>query len=106
MKEAVVITPQETGFGFRLAGIHQISSSINTLSSLLYKLVKEPKYIFLMIDERLIDEDNEEIIKELDETWPGIIVVLPMPKKSKVSEEDYISRIISKAVGYHIRLRE
>ncbi|MDH5721412.1 MAG: hypothetical protein OEZ13_12470 [Spirochaetia bacterium] len=104
MKESVVITPEESAFGFRLAGISHFSAAKENISELIRKISKEDKYSFVAVDERLIDDEVEEIINELEEKWDGVIVILPAPAQSEKSKEDYISKLVRKAIGYHVRL--
>ena len=64
----------------------------------------DPDNGLVIIDERLVQNSVEERIREREEGWPGILLVLPSPEKLPPEVEDYAARLIRRAIGYHVRL--
>ena len=104
MKKTAIITPAQASFAFRLAGLNQIQCETGELFELVVRLVESDEYIFIVIDERLLDIESETKLVEIKERWSGAIVILPPPAGGVLLEEDYVSRIVRKAIGYHVRL--
>ena len=52
----------------------------------------------------LLPEIGEERLHEVEEGWPGVLVVLPAPDGSGVGE-DYATRLIRRAIGYQVKVR-
>jgi V/A-type H+-transporting ATPase subunit F len=67
--------------------------------------MNEPDYGLVVIDERLIAGMTEDRLRELEQAWNGILLVLPSPVKPPAEVEDYAARLIRRAVGYHVRLK-
>ena len=44
------------------------------------------------------------LLRELEQAWNGVLLVLPSPEKPPAEVEDYAARLIRKAIGYHVRL--
>ena len=57
----------------------------------------------IIIDERLTRGINTEKLREMEERWYGVLLILPAPERVG-EEEDYAVRLIRKAIGYHVRL--
>lgn len=104
MKKIVFITPSDAEFGFGLTGVRQLLSDRESLSGSLNSVTSEDETGMVIVDERLINSENEEHIKELEKTWSGILLVLPSPERPGAEVEDYASRLIRRAIGYHVRL--
>ncbi len=98
------ITSPASGAGFRLAGIDQRLAEPLELEDLLVREVHNPDNALIVIDEQLISGIDDARLKEIETTWPGVIVMLPSPAPPD-EREDYALRLIRQAVGYHVRLR-
>jgi hypothetical protein len=48
---------------------------------------------------------DEERLREIEKGWHGVVVVLPSPVSTPAEVEDYASRLIRRAIGYHVRIR-
>jgi hypothetical protein len=43
-------------------------------------------------------------LREMERRSPGVIVLLPAPEAGPPLEEDYVLRLIRRAIGYQVRL--
>ena len=105
MKKIVFITPGDAEFGFKLTGSDQLIADEENLITILKNAIIKPDTGLVIIDERLINSGNEEKLREAERTWQGILIVLPSPERPKAEIEDYASRLIRRAIGYHVRLK-
>ena len=105
MKKIAFITPEDAEFGFGLAGISQYITRAEEAGNMLKEVLAEPDIGLVIIDERMIKAMDEEKLREMEERWHGILLVLPSPKKPAAGVEDYASRLIRRAIGYHVRLK-
>lgn len=104
MKKVVFITPEDAVNGFQLAGVSQYIASVEEAESRLQEAVNETDTGLVIIDERLIQNIAEDMLKKIENRWSGTMLVLPSPKPAKIDEEDYAARLIRHAIGYHVRL--
>jgi V/A-type H+-transporting ATPase subunit F len=106
MKRIVFITPPEPPHGFAIAGFEQLMTEEERAEDNLLQTAREPDVGVIIIDERLLGEVGEESLRKLHEQWGGILLVLPTPAGTVPVEEDYLQRLIRRALGYHVRIRE
>jgi V/A-type H+-transporting ATPase subunit F len=104
MKNIAFITVQDAELGFNLAGTDQYVSDEKNLIAILKNIIQKPDTGLVIIDERLINPYNEEKLREAERIWYGVIIVLPSPERQTAEIEDYASRLIRRAIGYHVRL--
>ncbi len=105
MKKLAFITPQDTTYGFSLSGVPQLVAAYDGAEDVLKKTMDEPDVGLVVIDERLIAGMTEDRLRELEQAWNGILLVLPSPVKPPAEVEDYAARLIRRAIGYHVRLK-
>ncbi len=105
MKKIALITPPDSKYGFSLSGIPQYVAEPHDLEVMLKNIMTEPDTGLVIIDERMINGVTEERLQELEHGWQGILLVLPSPVKAPAEVEDYASRLIRRAIGYHVRLK-
>ncbi len=105
MKEIAFITPPDAAYGFKLSGVTHLVTQNEEAKDVLRKTMNESEYGLLIIDERLIAGITEERLRELEQAWNGILLVLPSPQKPPAEVEDYAARLIRRAIGYHVRLK-
>jgi len=105
LKKIVFITPKDAEYGFSLAGVTQYAVSEGDAEDTLKKALGEPDAGVVVIDERLTKGINDEEIREMEDKWYGVLLILPAPEKPVVEMEDYALRLIRRAIGYHVRLR-
>ena len=104
MKNIVTITPRDAAHGFALAGVKQLVRTSQELDATLLELMGNPATGVIIIDERLVAGPTQPRIEDMERRWPGLVVVLPAPGKPQRPEEDYVLRLIRRAIGYQVRL--
>jgi V/A-type H+-transporting ATPase subunit F len=105
MKKIAFITPKDSEFGFLLAGVNQYVTGKEDFIPMLKSILLDPDTVLVIVDERLVRDGNEEKMKEIENAWHGILIVLPSPERPVEEIEDYASRLIRRAIGYHVRLK-
>lgn len=103
MKRILFITAPDAEYGFSLAGMTQYVSTADKLETLLLEALS-PEIGMAVIDERISGGIDSERLREIERAWQGIILFLPAPERPKVMAEDYVGRLIRKAIGYQVRL--
>ena len=104
MNRIVVLTPSDADNGFACAGAIQHAVPPGQAAAILQQALDEAGSGVVILDERLLAEIGEELLHELEERWPGVLVVLPAPGISGVGE-DYATRLIRRAIGYQVKVR-
>jgi vacuolar-type H+-ATPase subunit F/Vma7 len=104
LKKIAFITPGDAEFGFRLTGTEQHIAVEGNFMTILKDTAADPDTGLIIIDERLMNSENEKSMKDMERTWHGILLVLPSPERAGAEIEDYASRLIRRAIGYHVRL--
>lgn len=105
MNRIVFITPHDAKYGFMLTGVSQYIVSKEDLIDTLKIMLQEQNTGLIIIDERLLNEETFEYIREVEQKWHGILLVLPAPVQPTIEIEDYAARLIRRAIGYHVRLK-
>jgi len=105
MKKITFMTPPDVEYGFSLTGVPQHVLDRGDVEDVLTKTMAEPEVGLAVVDERLITGMTDERLRELEQAWPGILLVLPSPVKPPAEVEDYAARLIRRAIGYHVRLK-
>ena len=105
MSEVVFITPEDARYGFSLAGSMQFTVAEEKAEELLRQTMADSDVGVVVIDERLIKAIDIKRFSELEANWRGLLVTLPAPKRGAEGEEDYLQRLIKRALGYHVRLQ-
>lgn len=106
MKRLLFITPDDLPHGFAIAGLEQLAIDGKEVAATLTELTKDPDVGVLILDERLLCEIDESWLKKIEQRWPGILLILPAPQRGEEMGEDYLQRMIRRALGYHVRIRE
>ena len=106
MKKVLFITQKEALHGFELAGAGQVTADeTDDPAAVLGRAMQEPDLGLIAIEERLVGKIGEQALREMENRWGGILVVLPSPEKPGVAVEDYAMALIKRAIGYHVRLK-
>jgi vacuolar-type H+-ATPase subunit F/Vma7 len=105
MKKVVFITPSDVRYGFSLTGISQHVGEARDAEDLITTAKAEQDTGLIIIDERMLKHVAEERLRELEQGWRGILLILPSPVKPPPEVEDYAARMIRRAIGYHVRLK-
>jgi len=104
VKKVVVVTPPDAVHGFALAGVRQVTVAAEDVPATLKTLARDPLTGVVILDERLALAPVREQIRAMDRRWPGVVIVLPAPRRAEVHEEDYVLQLIRRAIGYQVRL--
>jgi V/A-type H+-transporting ATPase subunit F len=105
MKKIAFMTPADAEYGFRLSGVPQHIAESSEAEEALKQTMAEPDNGLVIVDERLLQGMPDERMRELEQSWQGILLVLPSPVKPPAEVEDYAARLIRRAIGYHVRLK-
>lgn len=105
MKKIVFITPPDAEYGFKLTGLGHYGCSEEEVESTLRTVTSDPGTGLVIVDERLLNNIEEERLAEIESSWKGVMVVMPAPEEREAGEEDYAARLIKRAIGYHVRLQ-
>jgi V/A-type H+-transporting ATPase subunit F len=106
MKRLVFITPNDLPHGFAIAGLEQLTVSGNEVFATVEELTKNTDIGVLILDERLLPKIDALRLKKIEQRWRGILLILPAPQPTETVGEDYLQRMIRRALGYHVRIRE
>lgn len=104
MKQIVFITDSDARHGFAIAGAVQHTTGIHEAGEALQRALADPETGVIAIDERLMPGIGEEHFRELERRWFGILLVLPAPGKASAGADDYAMSLVSRAIGYHVRI--
>lgn len=104
MKSVAFLTPEDAAHGFLLAGIHHFTAAPPDFREVLKKLMGEPDFGMIVIDERFLSDEIEKWLREIEGSWTGIMMILPPPAFAQTPDEDYAARLLRRTVGYHVRL--
>jgi V/A-type H+-transporting ATPase subunit F len=105
MNEVVFITAEDARYGFSLAGLQQLTVAAERAEELLRQTIADADVGVVVIDERLVKTIDAKYFTELEKHWRGLLVTLPAPELVGGKEEDYLQRLIKRALGYHVRLQ-
>ncbi len=105
MTGVVFMTPEDARYGFSLAGSMQLTIKPEQAEQMLRQTIADQDIGVVVIDERLVKTIAEKDFAELEQSWRGLLVTLPAPMHKVDAEEDYLQRLIRRALGYHVRLQ-
>jgi vacuolar-type H+-ATPase subunit F/Vma7 len=105
LKKITFITSPDAEYGFSLTGINQYTGEAHEAEDMIKKAIADPETGLVVIDERLVKGVGEERVREIERGWDGILLVLPSPQRAPAEVEDYVARLIRRAIGYHVRLK-
>lgn len=104
MRQVVVMTPLDARCGFALTGVRQRTLLPEQLPPELKALLDDPGVGLVVVDERLAGGEMQASLRDMERRWPGLVVMLPAPREGARVEEDYVLRLIRRALGYQVRL--
>lgn len=104
MTEVVFITAEDARYGFSLAGTQQLTVVAERAEELLRQTLADADVGVVVIDERLVKSIDATYFSALEKSWRGLLVTLPAPEHL-TGGEDYLQRLIRRALGYHVRLQ-
>jgi len=104
VKQVVVMTPPDARYGFALTGVRQRTLQPEQLPLELEALLDDPGVGLVVVDERLATGGMQARLRDMERRWPGLVVSLPAPREGARAEEDYVLRLVRRALGYQVRL--
>jgi len=104
VRRIVVVTPTDARLGFALGGVRQVTSDAAGFDACLRELMADADNGIVVVDERLVPGAAQQRLRELERRWEGLFVVLPGPGGAVPAVEDYVLRLIRRAIGYQVRL--
>jgi V/A-type H+-transporting ATPase subunit F len=104
VKQVAVMTPPDARHGFALTGVRQLTLMPEQFDAELRALLADPAVGLVVVDERLVAGTTQATLRELERRSPGVVVLLPAPEAGARLEEDYVLRLIRRAIGYQVRL--
>ncbi|MBI5043914.1 MAG: V-type ATP synthase subunit F [Nitrospirae bacterium] len=108
MPRVVVLTDYDTGLGFQLAGVEvfKAKSSAEAESSLC-NLMLDKDIGIIALNEDFLEGFSERIKKRLEGSKHPIVFPFPSIKKweETAPPEEYVARLIRRAIGYHLKIR-
>ena len=103
-KRIIFFTEKDARYGFGLAGFEHHICDSEGLESLLEQFVQKPEYGLIVIDERLVTENIDNRLREMERGLDLVFVIMPPPLTMETRKEDYAVRLLRKAIGYHVEL--
>lgn len=103
-KRIIFFTEKDAMYGFGLAGFEQHVCTSEELLELLEQFVAKSEYGLFVIDERLVTEEIDSRLREMERGLDLVFVIMPPPLKMETKREDYAVRLLRKAIGYHVQL--
>jgi len=107
MYRFVVITDSLTAPGFRLGGVEVISiGGGDDVNRILAECLDNPSIGLVAINDGFLEKLQQQILRKVERSSAPVVVPFPDPlrRDTKIGK-DFISSLISKAIGYRIRLR-
>lgn len=108
MYKILVITQDEFGLGFRLAGVrtHAVNDSEEAREKMIEQLDSE-EYGVILIDEELAEDFDDKLKKRLSESTTPLVVMTPVRKEfeEEIYSADEFSRFVAGIIGYEIRIK-
>ncbi|HEY5648696.1 MAG TPA: V-type ATP synthase subunit F [Nitrospiria bacterium] len=108
MRQIVALVDEDTGLGFRLAGIEaRPVENPSGMERELERVLSEEDIRIAIVDEVLFRDLPEKLVREAEaRTRP---VVLPVPTirlwQGVASPEEYVARLIRRSIGYQIKIK-
>ena len=110
MYKVLVILPKELAAGFALTGVTvQTVTDVSGAQSALATAMENEDYGIVVIDEALLNQMDERTVDRFFEQNVPLIVPLPADLEwgdvEEVPHDDYVSRLIRRAVGYQLNIQ-
>ena len=105
MYKFMVVTDLESAPGFRLGGVDVLEvADIEQAKALIPSLLYKDDTGIVAINEEFMAALDEKILEKIEKSYRPIII--PIPSKVRgVERENYMERLLQRAIGYNIVLR-
>lgn len=108
MGRIVALVDEDTALGFKLAGIEvQMSNNLEEMKQGVQTVLSNREVRIVILDETLFRQLPERLEKKLEESIAPIFIPIPTIKlwRGVVRPEEYVARLIRRAIGYQIKIR-
>jgi len=106
----LAISEKELARGFTLAGLDTLTvSDAKEASRALEKIISDGKYGIVIMDEKLSSELDKQVKTALSRSDGPMLVSIPAELRwhdtEKLPHDDYVARLIRRAVGYQLNIK-
>ena len=108
MSRIAIITDPNTGLGFRLAGVDVYSVSLyKEAEEHIVRLLKNQEYGLIAYSEEYTEHFPESMRIKMEESTLPVFIAIPSIKswKEVEREEEYIGKILQKALGFYVKIK-
>lgn len=108
MSHVVAVMDREAGLGYRLAGVElREASTAEEMGRKAEALSADPGIRLVILDEDLFRGLPRALQRKLEESRKPVFIPVPsLPlRKGALPPEEYVARLIRRAVGYQVRIR-
>lgn len=110
MLKVLAISEQELARGFALAGIETWTvSDAKQASQALSKIISDGQYGIVIMDEKLSSELDKQVTAALSKSNNPLLVSIPAELRwrdtERLPQDDYVARLIRRAVGYQLNIK-
>jgi V/A-type H+/Na+-transporting ATPase subunit F len=108
--KVLAISEKELAGGFALAGVETWSvSDAKEASEALTQAISNGEYGIVIMDEMLLSELDKQVLKDLSRGHGPLLVSIPAELRWRDTEtlprDDYVARLIRRAVGYQLNVK-
>ncbi len=108
MGRITALVDEETATGFKLAGIEvRTANTTEELKQGVQTVMADREVRIVILDEVLFRQLPDRLVKKLEESTAPIFVPIPTIKlwRGAARPEEYVARLIRRAIGYQIKIR-
>lgn len=108
MAKVVAIVDEDTAAGFRLAGVEvREANSPEEMRRGVEAVLADREAGIVVLDEALFRRLPERLGKKLEESAAPIFIPIPTIRlwREAIKPEEYVARLIRRAIGYQIKIR-
>ena len=110
MLKVLAISEKELARGFALAGLETLTvSDTKQASEALLKVISDGEYGIVIMDEKFSSELDKRVRIALSRSNAPMLVSIPAELKWRDTEtlppDDYVARLIRRAVGYQLNIK-
>jgi V/A-type H+-transporting ATPase subunit F len=108
MGRILALVDEETAAGFRLAGIEaRPADTPEAMSRGVQSAMEDRETRLVILDEALFRKLPERLVRRLEESGSPIFFPIPTIRlwRGAAKPEEYVARLIRRAIGYQIKIR-
>lgn len=108
--KVLVISERELAEGFALTGIETCTvSNAKQASEVLAKIISGGQYGIVIMDEKLSSGLDKQVTMALSQSNGPMLVSIPAELRwldtEQIAHDDYVARLIRRAVGYQLNIK-